>query len=176
MVSRQCYSIVLPTSALRMRARHSSETRSRSNVKGAYGITHFLLQMSALFAWYDCLDDSDDICDLKCPRNYRPSLWTLQSVHRRVWMGITTKKPNLMKNSGACETSRSSAAGVSRPLCCTKICRERLSQQHFTVEVAILTLISNPNHQELLINYSISTNTSTNWVPFAESRRVRNLK
>ena len=27
--------------------------------------THFLLQILALFAWYDCLGDSDDVCDLK---------------------------------------------------------------------------------------------------------------
>ena len=50
--------------------KHTESERHKCNK------THFLLHNLVLFACYDCLSDSDDICDpkwlLKCPRNFQP--------------------------------------------------------------------------------------------------------
>ena len=74
-----------------------SNTHTEGN---KYDKTHFLLQMLGLFASYDSLDDSDDICDLKysikCPRNFRPSPWILPPNY--ITHGLVYKKENVTNN------------------------------------------------------------------------------
>ena len=79
--------IVLQTSALRKCICCYLETRSRSNVSGAYESErdkcenlHFSCQFWP-YSLVITLDDSEDVCDqkwyLKCPRNFQLPPWLL---------------------------------------------------------------------------------------------------